>query len=407
MSEETKEIAVAKPLPEQLVVHDDGEFSLLLDSAKFHQAWRVAKLFAASKLVPVHFQGSPESVFVALHMALRLQLDPMMLMQNTYMVSGRPGMEAKLIMALVNARGPFSGPIQWRMEGEGVTRRCTAYATHAKTNEICEATVTWEMVEAEGWSKKAGSKWLTLPDLMFRYRSAAFLARLYCPEVIMGLNTVDELEDMDWQIKPAMATEESAHLPQDLPQKKSIIAVPPPDVATVKTFDQETADLDPQKLAGFLMNSARHFKISVDQVKDRAMTDIGKFRGGFEKWCAKAFPAAAAPEPDKKPGRGRPPKPPVETVPEPAEPAIPEVVIPPNADMTAKMDAKTLDNFTSLMIRFCETVDIEKDGPTWTMESLNAEIGVWFNVQDVSQLNLGQVQDAVTWMKQKIEEARN
>ncbi len=180
----------------ELVVHDTGEFAMLFDSARFNQAQRVAKLFANSTMVPAHFRGKPADVFVALHLATRMSLDPFMVMSKAYPIQGRIGLEAQLIIALVNARGPFRGPIQWRFEGEGKTRKCTAYATYDKTGELCEMPVDWAMVEAEGWSKKPGSKWLTMPEMMFRYRSATFLARLYCPEVILGLSTVDEIEDM-------------------------------------------------------------------------------------------------------------------------------------------------------------------------------------------------------------------
>jgi hypothetical protein len=180
---------------EQMIVHDSGEYSMLFDSAKFNQAYRVATAFAQSGLVPDHFKNNPAGVFVVLHMATRLALDPFMALQKVYMVHGRPGMEAQLVIALVNARGPFKGPIQWEATGEGDKRQWTAFAVHKVTGERCEATVTWGMVKAEGWAAKNGSKWLTIPDLMGRYRSATFLARLYCPEVILGLSTADELED--------------------------------------------------------------------------------------------------------------------------------------------------------------------------------------------------------------------
>lgn len=180
-----------------LVVKDESEFASLLDTARFSQIQRIAKMFASSDLVPEVFQGKVANCAVALQMAFRLQVDPMMLMQNMYILKGKPGIEAKLAIALINSRGPFTGPVQWRFEGEGKQRKCTAYAKHKGTGEICEADVTWSMVESEGWSSKGGSKWLTIPEMMFRYRSAMFLGRLYCPEVLLGLNSNDELRDID------------------------------------------------------------------------------------------------------------------------------------------------------------------------------------------------------------------
>jgi hypothetical protein len=270
---------------ESLVVHDNSEFATLLDTARFNQTWRVAKLFAASKLVPAHFQNQPESVFVMLQMAFRLQIDPMMTLQNTYMVHGRPAMESKLIIALVNSRGPFTGPIQWRMEGQGSARKCTAYATHKATGAVCEATVTWEMVEAEGWSKKDGSKWKTMPDLMFRYRSAAFLARLYCPEVIMGMATIDELEDIaNSQYQPISP-------PTDItPEPK--IATPEYDTALLDKFNDLVAGKNlPEKfcpkLEEFIAATAKANGVTIDNLKSQAAASFDGFWKAFKSWLKK------------------------------------------------------------------------------------------------------------------------
>jgi hypothetical protein len=181
---------------QKTAVSDESTYLDLMDSARFEHLQRVASVFAASKLVPKHFQGNKADCLIACQMAMRLDVDPMMLMQNTYIVSGNPGMEAKLMIALMNSRGPFTGPVQFRLEGEGMKRKCVAYATHTKTGQQCEAECTMELAKAERWIDKDGSKWKTMPDLMLQYRSAAFLARLYCPEVLMGLKTKDELEDI-------------------------------------------------------------------------------------------------------------------------------------------------------------------------------------------------------------------
>lgn len=181
--------------PKLAPVIDTGEFAELLDSDRFAQIQRVAKLFSESDLIPEAFQGKPANCAVALQMAFRMRVDPMLLMQSMYVVYGRPGIEAKLAIALINQRGPFTGPLQWDERGEGDSRSWTCYATHRATGEKCSMTVTWAMVKAEGWADKKGSKWLTIPQLMGRYRSAAWLGRVYCPEVILGLPFDDELRD--------------------------------------------------------------------------------------------------------------------------------------------------------------------------------------------------------------------
>jgi len=199
MSEEETQLQKRIPEKEKLVSIDDSSFSSLMrmSTTRFEHVWRVSNLFARSDLVPSHYRGKPENCMLTCQMAMRLNLEPLMLMQNTYIVHGRPGMEGKLVIALVNTRGPFAGPIKWEFDNEENPKRCTAFATHKITGKACKATITWEMVQAEGWNKKEGSKWNTIPAQMFRYRTAVFLARAYCPEVMFGFPTVEELRDID------------------------------------------------------------------------------------------------------------------------------------------------------------------------------------------------------------------
>lgn len=178
-----------------LLSTDNSAFSQLLDTTKFEHLWRVSQMFAKSKLIPQHFQNAPHDCFVAIQMAMRLSVEPMMFMQNTFVVHGKPGMEAKLAIALVNRRGPFKDPIDYEYSGQGDTRSCTAYG-HLKTSGARrEHTISIEMAKKEGWYAQ-NPKWKNLTDLMLAYRSAMFLCRLYAPECLLGMQTVDELEDI-------------------------------------------------------------------------------------------------------------------------------------------------------------------------------------------------------------------
>jgi hypothetical protein len=97
---------------------------------------------------------------------------------------------------MVNASGRFS-PLKFKLEGEGADRTCYAYATDKASGETGEGpVVSMAMAKAEGWSTKSGSKWLTMPELMLRYRSAAFFARLYAPDITLGMHTAEEVEDV-------------------------------------------------------------------------------------------------------------------------------------------------------------------------------------------------------------------
>lgn len=173
-----------------------GLLSALIDSQAWNRLVKIADVFSKSKLVPKHFQGNMADCMIALQLSIRMGVDPFMLMQNMYVVHGRPGIEAKLAIALANSKRVFRGPIRYSLTGSGMQRQCTAWAIDRETGDRLEETVTMEIAKKEGWMGKDGSKWQTIPDLMLKYRSAMWLIRTTCPEVLMGLQTTDELEDI-------------------------------------------------------------------------------------------------------------------------------------------------------------------------------------------------------------------
>jgi hypothetical protein len=193
-----------------------------LNPAVFNQLQRAAALLASSRIVPAQFQGDAPSCFIILQLAQRMGLEPFMLMQTSYVVHGRPGLEAKAVIAIVNSSGRFAKPLNWRLEGQGADRSATCY-TVRNDGEPVECSCTMRLAQAEGWIDKAGSKWKTMPDMMLQYRSAAMFARLHCPEVLMGMSTTDELADIG-PAEPFPGTERPS--PKD---------VPPPQEAGTKT----------------------------------------------------------------------------------------------------------------------------------------------------------------------------
>lgn len=179
----------------QLVVIDTGPFANLMDTARFNHLYRVATMFSRSGMVPKHYAGKPEACMVASSMAMRCGIEPLMFMQHSYVgPDGKPALDAQMAIALINTRGPFQGPVHFALSGEGDDRKCVAYQTSKTGNERCEVDVSVKLAKDEGWYAR-NSKWRTMTDQMLRYRSATWLGRAYCPEVLMGMPTTDEVED--------------------------------------------------------------------------------------------------------------------------------------------------------------------------------------------------------------------
>lgn len=166
------------------------------DEKSFELAQRIAKALAASDLVPVTYKGKVENVMIALEMANRVKASPIMVMQNLNVIQGKPSWSSSFIISVINSCGKFS-PLRFVLEGSGETLTCYAITKDNDGNECKSPTVTMQMAQSEGWLTKPGSKWKTMPELMIRYRAAAFFGRLYCPELLMGMQTTEEIVDVD------------------------------------------------------------------------------------------------------------------------------------------------------------------------------------------------------------------
>ena len=172
---------------------------ILLCPQRFEMLQRAANLFAQSKLVPEHFRGNVGGCFIVIQIAMGMKIDPFMLMQKTYVIGGKLGIEAQVAVALANQRGIFKFPLQYDFEEDVKNPErpiaCTCTGILKVNDAKISERLTWREVQAEGWDKKGGSKWTTIPRRMFKYRTALWLIRTYAPELLMGLSSVDELED--------------------------------------------------------------------------------------------------------------------------------------------------------------------------------------------------------------------
>jgi hypothetical protein len=127
-------------------------------------------------------------------MALRMHADPLMVMQNLYIVHGMPAWSAKFLIGLFNTCGRFS-TIRYAFSEKRDS--CFAHCRELSTGERIEGpSVSLAMAKAEGWTDRKGSKWRTMPEIMLTNRSAAFLIRTTAPELSLGLPMRDEAEDI-------------------------------------------------------------------------------------------------------------------------------------------------------------------------------------------------------------------
>lgn len=240
----------------------------------FESGQRMATALSNSNLVPKEYKNNMPNCLIALEIAQRTEASPFMVMQNLDIIHGRPSWRSQFIISAINSCGRFR-PLQFHLvaeekeknfkyevfETEWVNREkvsklvkrqakirnktCIAWTTEKNVTlpqtvfdlikeeqdkgeqiSVLEAAkalgvpliegpeVSIEMACAEGWYDKSGSKWKTMDELMLRYRAAAFFGRIYAPEVLMGVQTAEEVHDAQMKdvtpgLKPSPAQAES------------------------------------------------------------------------------------------------------------------------------------------------------------------------------------------------------
>ena len=170
--------------------------SVYSDVDLYQQFYKMAEGLSKTDLVPDNYKNKPENCLIAIDTARQIGAkNPLFVMQNLYIVKGKPSWSGQYCSALVytnfkNVKVNRMGNADSGLQGIYIT------ATN-KNGENCRGSVvTLEMAQKEGWLNKQGSKWQTMPEQMLIYRAFAFFARAYCPDKLLGMHDEFEIQDI-------------------------------------------------------------------------------------------------------------------------------------------------------------------------------------------------------------------
>jgi hypothetical protein len=231
----------------EITITNDYVLRTDADVKQFDLQQRKAMLLSKSTLVPKDYINNVANCAIAFEMAQRLNSNVLMVMQNLYVIHGRPSWSSQWIIAAINSCGKYTS-LKFDVVdlGEKEVNKikihdfsCVAYATERETGDKLEsAKVTVEMAVREGWYAKTGSKWQTMPEIMLRYRAASFFGKIYAPELLMGLQSVEENQDIQ-NLSPKYPN--AVEMP---PENKPAKFVPTPIVEEVKQEPTTEPTLD-------------------------------------------------------------------------------------------------------------------------------------------------------------------
>ena len=144
----------------------------------------LASAFAAAKMVPEQYKNSKGDCYIAIKLAQRFGMDPWSVMQEMYIIQGKPMMSGKLATAILN--NSLAEPLRPTYAGEGDERTITL--TGRPEGDPAPLSVTAKVKDA----KTANEQWKKNPDQMLMYFAARAWGRRYTPDILLGIVFDDE-----------------------------------------------------------------------------------------------------------------------------------------------------------------------------------------------------------------------
>ena len=184
---------------EELITYEptNTQISVYSDVDMYQNFYKMAESLSKTDIIPESYKNKPEACLIAIDVARQIGCkNPLFVMQNLYVVKGKPSWSGQYCTAIVRAN--FENVhIEWKGKDDDNGYGCRVVANDRYGNPCIGTWVTMKMAKEEGWLDKTGSKWRTMPVQMMQYRAFAFFARINCPEKLLGMYDEFEHEDIE------------------------------------------------------------------------------------------------------------------------------------------------------------------------------------------------------------------
>lgn len=242
----------------QLMVKDTA--SMIANPDFMNNLMTFANTMSTAKVsVPKHLVGNSGDCLAVCMQAAQWGMNPFAVAQKTHLVNGNLGYEAQLVNAVVSSSTAIVGRFKYEYgnDWEGAKHGTVRAGAVLKG----ESEVTWgEWVDCSKVTTKNSPLWKTAPKQQAAYLACKMWARLYTPDVILGVYTPDELEDVknvEKDITPAK-NQQSADLRDRLQSKH-----PEPEAQAI----EDKAVQDWAKMSDQLVEAANNSN-SVDEINE-------------------------------------------------------------------------------------------------------------------------------------------
>ncbi|EBV1888616.1 enterohemolysin [Salmonella enterica subsp. enterica serovar Coquilhatville] len=209
----------------------------IFSASMLGQLTAFANLMADSRVsVPDHLAGKPADCMAIVMQSMQWGMNPYAVAQKTHLVSGKLGYEAQLVNAVISSSTAISGRFHYEYGGDWSRCTISKEVTVKRKGSKGEYTVTervraWSDADEIGlfvrvgavirgekditWSEplylssvvvRNSPLWVSNPKQQIAYLALKYWARLYTPDVILGVYTKEELEGhLEKEINPMPA----------------------------------------------------------------------------------------------------------------------------------------------------------------------------------------------------------
>ena len=200
-----------------------------------------ADLMAQSAVtVPKHLAGKPADCMAIVMQAMQWGMNPYAVAQKTHLVNGVLGYEAQLVNAVISSSSAIQGRFHYEYGGDwekiaGQKDGRDELGLFIRVGAVLrgEADITWgEPIYLADITTRNSPLWKTAPKQQIAYLAVKYWARLYCPEVILGVYSPDEVEPRaEKEINPA-------------PQRVSLAEISGDNVTTTSSARESAVNID-------------------------------------------------------------------------------------------------------------------------------------------------------------------
>lgn len=220
--------------------------SITSDTGYFQEKWNMANNLSMSSFVPQQFKGKPADCMIAMEVAEQMRMPFFTVIQNLDIIHGKTSWKSAFVISAINASKRYASNMMFDFTGVAGQDNwgCRAYVIDNNGEKLYGTMVTMQMAKSEGWTSKKGSKWQTMPELMMQYRAASFFSRVHAPDLLMGMQSSDEIVDVEPVSKETI--EASNAIPETIESNEDVKMLPEQskDDAEVYTFEDLLIDVE-------------------------------------------------------------------------------------------------------------------------------------------------------------------